>query len=203
MSENGELYPNAPIFYTYEDYCKFSDEHRREIIGGVAHLMSPSSNIIEHQTVSVNLIYKFKEYLKDKKYQILHAPFDVRLPKEGETKNTASNVVQPDIFIVCDKDKLDKRSCFGSPDLIIEILAPTTRKRDLTEKFDLYQQNGVLEYWVVDAFHQTIDRFSFDKNTGKYKSAEYFDRNDTISPSIFPYLAIKLEDVFPLIEYDE
>lgn len=189
-------------FYTYEDYCKFNDDKRREVINGVIYLMSPGVNK-EHQDISVNLSGMFWDYLKGKKCKVYYAPFDVRLPKEGETKETVSNIVQPDIFVVCDKNKLDRRGCFGSPDLIIEILSPSTSKRDKTEKFNLYQEHGVLEYWVVDALHQTIDRFSLDKNTGKYKQAECFDRNDTISPTIFSDFTISLEDVFPPLEDDE
>jgi Uma2 family endonuclease len=165
--------------------------------------MSPAPNR-EHQEISGNLIFKFKGYLQGKKCKVYAAPFDVRLPKEGETKETASNVVQPDIVVVCDKNKLDKRGCVGSPDLVIEILSLSTSKRDMKEKFNLYQEHGVLEYWIVDPASQTIDRFSLDKDTDKYKQVEYFSRDDTITPTIFPELQINLTEVFPEIdEYDE
>lgn len=185
--------------YTYEDYCKIDDDRRYEVINGVIYLMSPGANM-EHQEILSNLHREFSVYLKGKKCKVFPAPFDVRLPKEGETKQTASNVVQPDIFVVCDKNKLDRRGCFGAPDLAIEILSPSTGKRDRNEKFNLYQEHGVREYWIVDATNQVIDRFSLDKDTGKYKPAEYFDRNDTITPMIFPDFTIKLEEVFPPLD---
>ena len=190
-------------FYTYADYCKFNDEKRREIINGVIYLMSPGANL-EHQIISGSLFNLFYNYLQDKKCHVFSAPFDVCLAKEGETRETISNVVQPDILVVCDKGKLKRRGCFGAPDLIIEILSPSTSKRDISIKFNLYQEHAVLEYWVVDPHHQRIDRFSFDKDTGKYKQAEYFDRNDAITPVIFPDFTIKLEEVFPpLDEYED
>lgn len=190
-------------FYTYEDYCKFNDNKRREIINGIIYLMSPGANR-EHQKISGNLFGLFWDYLRGKKCEVYAAPFDVRLPKEGETKSTVSNVVQPDIFVVCDKNKLDRRGCFGNPDLIIEILSPSTSKRDMTEKFNLYQEHGVLEYWIVDPSNQMIDRFSLNKDTGKYTPPEYFHRDDTITPVIFPDFTIKLEEVFPPFdEYED
>ena len=196
MSQDGNK------IYTYADYCKLNDDKRREIINGVIYLMSPAPTS-EHQEISVNLSGMFWNYLRGKKCKVYDAPFDVRLPKEGETKETVSTVVQPDIAIVCDKGKIDKRGCFGSPDLIIEILSPYTSKRDKTEKYSLYQEHGVLEYWIADPSNQTIERFYLDKSTRKYKGAEYFDRNDSITPVIFPDFTIKLEEVFPpLDEYE-
>lgn len=189
--------------YTYDDYCKIDDDGRYEVINGVIYLMSPGVNK-EHQDISVNLIIEIGSYLKGKKCSVYHQPFDVRLPREGETKKTVSNVVQPDIFVVCDKSKLDKRGCFGSPDLIIEILSPSTSKRDIIEKFNLYQEHKVLEYWIIDPLNQIIDRFSLNKDTGKYKQAEKFFRDDTISPTIFPDFILRLEEVFPpLNEYED
>jgi len=195
-----DLAPNGGD-YTYADYCKLNDDKRREIINGVIYLMSPGANM-EHQIISVNLSREFSVYLKGKKCQVFTAPFDVRLPQEGETGATASNVIQPDILVVCDKSKLDKRGCFGSPDLIIEILSPATAKRDMIEKFNLYQEHGVLEYWIVDPVHQIIVRFSYDENLKEYKRPEYFSRDDIITPIIFPDLQINLTEVFPEIVED-
>jgi Uma2 family endonuclease len=180
-----------------------NDDKRREVINGVIYLMSPAPNR-NHQEISGGLFNMFYNYLKGKQCKVYDAPFDVRLPKEGETKDTASNVVQPDILVVCDKNKLDRRGCFGSPDLIIEILSPYTGKRDMTDKYNLYQEHGVLEYWIVDPTHQLIDRFSLDKDTGKYKQGERFYRDETITPVIFPDFTITLDEIFPpLDEYED
>ena len=189
--------------YTYADYYKINDGKRREVINGVIYMMSPGSNSA-HQEISISLSSMFWHYLRGKSCKVYEAPYDVRLPKEGETKATVSTVVQPDIVVICDKNKIDRRGCFGSPDLIIEILSPSTAGIDKIKKLNLYQEHGVIEYWIVDAAHQTIDKFTLDKDTGKYNRAETFSREDAISPAIFPDLAIKLEEVFPpLDEYED
>jgi len=101
-------------------------------------------------------------------YICQQTPFDVFFINAGETRETTSNIVQPDIFIVCDRNKLDNRGCIGAPDLIIEILSPSTEKRDKTEKFRLYQTHGVLEYWTIDPSAQTVDRFILAQKTGNF-----------------------------------
>jgi Uma2 family endonuclease len=188
--------------YTYEDYCTFNDDQRREVINGVIYLMT--APLREHQEILSSLNSMFWNYLRGKRCKVFPAAFDVRLPKEGETKETVSTIVQPDIVVVCDKSKLDKRGCFGAPDLVIEILSPSTGRIDKVKKLNLYQQHGVMEYWIVDPYSQTIDRFSLNKDTGEYKRPEYFGREDTITPVIFPDLTINLTEVFPpLDEYED
>ena len=188
--------------YTYEDYYKIDDDKRREIINGVIYAMSPGAST-RHQEISGSLFREISFYLKWKKCKVYHPPYDVCLPRAGETRRTATNVVQPDIFVVCDRRKIKLWGCFGAPDLVMEILSPSTKKRDMLEKFNLYQEHGVLEYWVVDPFNQSIDRFVLDIETGKYGSAQTFFPDDNITPTIFPDFTIKLSEVFPPIdEYD-
>ena len=188
----------AEKIYTYEDYSKLSGDKRYEVINGVIYLTTAPND--EHQEISGNLYGMFWNYLRGRKCVVRDAPYNVRLPKEGETRTTAKTTVEPDIAVICDRKKLDSKGCFGAPDLIVEILSPSTWKRDKTEKFNLYQEHGVLEYWIVDAANQTIERFTLDKDAGKYKQAEYFDRSDVITPTMFPDLAIKLEEVFPSLD---
>lgn len=189
-------------FYASDDYHRFNDDKRREIINGSICLISPAPNR-EHQEVLFNLSGIFYNYLKYKKCRAYFAPFDVCLSKEGETKTAVSNVVQPDMALICDKTKIDRHGCFGSPDLIVEILSPATSKRDMTEKYNLYQEHKVPEYWVVDPLNQIISRFLLDETANKYRQAEYFDRKDVISPIIFADFIIKLEEVFPSLEEAE
>jgi Uma2 family endonuclease len=195
------LPPSREKFYTYEDYSKFNDDKRREIINGVIYLMTAPSG--KHQEISGSLFLALGNYLIGKKCRVFSAPYDVFLLKDGETKKTASNIVQPDIAVVCDKNKRNIEGCVGTPDLIVEILSPSTGSMDRVKKLNLYQEYSVLEYWIVDPHAQTIERFSFDKDACKYKQVEYFGREDTISPVIFPDLEITLEEIFlPLDEYD-
>ena len=191
----------AEKFYTYEDYSKINDNKRREVINGVIYAMT--APLRDHQGILMNLSNQFYNYLRGKKCQVYPAPFDVRLPRKGETKVTVSTVVQPDIVIICDKSKLDRRGCVGSPDLIIEILSPSTAGIDKIKKLNLYQEHSIAEYWIVDPSNQVVDKFALDKDTGKYNRAETFSREDAISPTIFPDFTIKLDEVFPpLDEYE-
>ena len=136
--------------YTYSDYLSWDDDIRRELIDGIPYLMSaPNRN---HQEISRNLLIQFAGLLKGKPYKVYHAPFDVRL--NGKTID--DTVVQPDLLIVCDESKLDEAGCIGAPDLVVEILSPSTRKHDTIRKFNAYRKNGVREFWVIDPEEQTL-----------------------------------------------
>lgn len=112
--------------YTYGDYVKWSDKERWELIDGTAYNMCAASNT-SHQVISMKLSYLFYDYLKDKTCQVFAAPFDVRL---GDYKSQSDidipTVVQPDISVICDPEKIDDAGGKGAPDLIIEILSPST-----------------------------------------------------------------------------
>jgi len=136
--------------YTYKDYLKWDDDQRWELIDGVPFLMSAPSRL--HQEVSGNLHGELYLRLKGKPCKVYAAPFDVRL--NAETLD--NTVVQPDILVVCDSDKLNDTGCKGAPDFIIEILSPSTSARDRYLKFDLYRKAGVREYWVVEPETETV-----------------------------------------------
>jgi Uma2 family endonuclease len=137
--------------YTYADYLTWWDDKRRELINGFIKMMSPAPKSI-HQEISVNLISELRSYIKKYKgkCKVYVAPFDVRLPKNGETADSkVYTVVQPDLCVVCDPAKLDENGCLGAPDMIAEIRSESTARYDLTTKFYLYESVGVREYWVV------------------------------------------------------
>ena len=128
--------------YTYADYLTWWDDKRRELIDGFIKMMSPAASSI-HESISVNLIYYLQGYIKNNKggCKVFSAPFDVRIPVDGETSDKKIyTVVQPDICVVCDRSKIDKRGCLGAPDMIVEILSPSSLKRDTVEKFPLYER---------------------------------------------------------------
>lgn len=122
------------------------------------------------------------------------APFDVRLVKNKTSDNEVNTVVQPDICVICDASKIDERGGIGAPDLIVEILSPNTAKKDLSEKFDLYQENGVLEYWVVFPDTNAINQYILKH--GKYECIDPLFVGQTIISATFPGLAIALGDIF-------
>lgn len=138
--------------YTYTDYSQWEGDW--ELIDGVAFAMSPSAST-KHQIVSGNIYYNFRQYLKDKPCKTF-SELDVVLSDE--------NVVRPDILIICDKNKIKENNIQGSPDLVVEILSPSTRKTDLIIKLDLYKKFGVKEYWIVDSSNLLIETYIFKQN---------------------------------------
>jgi len=169
--------------FTYSDYASWPDDKRYEVIAGEAYSMAPGANDM-HQDASTELVYQFRAYLKDKRCKVYHTPFDVILPEEGETFDNASNVVQPDVFIVCNKDKITRKGCYGAPDLVVEILSPSSVKRDIKEKRKLYQRFHVKEYWIVDPVHKSVQIYKLDEQ-GKYSFPETHAEDDKIKVGIF------------------
>jgi Uma2 family endonuclease len=131
--------------YTYADYQTWNDGVRYELIDGIVYMMSPAPNR-SHQELSGELFRQLSNYLKGKKCKVYAAPFDVRLSGKEHEKT----VLQPDITVVCDPSKLDRKGCKGAPDMVLEILSPTGAERDTTLKLGKYLQAGVREFWVIN-----------------------------------------------------
>jgi len=180
--------------YTYGDYLTWSGEESWELIDGVPFAMSPAPSR-QHQKISGELLRQFANYLLDKPCEIYDAPFDVRIPQGDEKDEDIATVVQPDIVIVCDHNKLDERGCKGSPDLIIEILSHSTSKKDLHDKFILYERSGVIEYWVVFPADKGVDVYRQNEEQ-KYELAGRYQSPDRIKAGIFNDLEIDLGLVF-------
>jgi Uma2 family endonuclease len=181
--------------YTYADYYTWWDDKRRELVNGFIRMMLPAATP-QHQQVSGNLYAELRHLIKKNKgqCQIFPAPFDVRLPKSGETDDDKIyTVVQPDICIVCDPAKIDRRGCLGAPDLIAEVQSPSTAKYDLTEKFSLYEASGVREYWVVFP-DGAVQVFLLQPN-GTYDGGTLYETGK-VPVHIFSGLEVDLADVF-------
>ena len=133
--------------YTYADYLLWQFQERVELLRGKIRQMSAPS--VKHQRISIRFSRLLANALWQTPYQVFAAPFDVRLLQTRED-NQVTTVVQPDLCVICDSSKLDDRGCNGAPDLIIiEILSPGNSRTEMKDKFELYQEAGVLEYWVV------------------------------------------------------
>jgi Uma2 family endonuclease len=181
--------------YTYADYLTWLDDKRRELVDGFARLMSPAPKSI-HQEICGNLFGELRNLIRKNKgaCKIFPAPFDVRLPKNGEKEDgLIYTVVQPDICVICDLSKLDARGCLGAPDLIVEILSPSSAKYDLTVKFNLYEVSGVREYWIVYPF-EAVQVFLLQPD-GKYDSGVFYERGK-VPVHVFNNEAIDLTDIF-------
>jgi Uma2 family endonuclease len=184
--------------YTYADYLTWVDNKMRELINGIVKLMSPASSS-KHQVIGGDLYSELRALVKKKKKNcmVFYAPFDVRLPKNGETEDDKIyTVVQPDICVVCDLSKIDKRGCLGAPDLIVEIQSPSTAKYDFMEKFPLYESSGVREYWVVFPYDEAIQVFLLQEN-GKYDEGTTYEEGN-IPVGIFDGEKISFSSIFDL-----
>jgi Uma2 family endonuclease len=193
---SGIYYLSRSKRYTYADYLTWIDDKRRELINGAVYLMSAPTRF--HASVSAVLQSIFYLFIKKRKAEckVYHAPFDVRLPKNGKTAdNEILTVVQPDICIVCDCKKLDERGCIGAPDLIVEVQSPSTAKKDLNEKFFLYEEAGVKEYWVVYPKEKALTVFLLQEN-GKYNDGTTYEYERKVPVSIFKGLEIDLKELF-------
>lgn len=135
-------------YYTYTDYLTWRFKERVELIKGMIFKMSPAPNM-NHQRISAELFGALFIHLKGHKSKIFHAPFDVRLPVSLK-KGKVDTVVQPGICVVCDEKKLEKQGCNGAPDLVVEILSPGNTKTEMGDKYLVYEESGVKEYWLID-----------------------------------------------------
>lgn len=180
--------------YSYADYKTWNDDERWEIINGTVYNMSPAPMRV-HQVISGVLFRKIGNYLEGKKCQAYAAPFDVRfIDYENQTDEEIETVVQPDIVVVCDEKKLDDYGCKGSPDIVIEILSPSTFKKDKIEKFYLYEKYGVKEYWIVYTGEKIIEVYKL--TNGKYGKPEVYGTDDKIEVKYLDTLVIDLKDFF-------
>ena len=141
--------------YTLADALEWPEKLRIELIEGQPYMMAPPKRI--HQVVSRELFGQLYDYLKDKKCQVFAAPFAVRpFETEGEHPEDVDTMVEPDLSVICDREKLDDIGCKGAPDLVIEILSASTAKLDRHTKLRLYERAGVREYWIVDPEKQIV-----------------------------------------------
>ncbi len=186
--------------YTYADYLLWQFKERVELLKG--RLLPMAAPNVKHQRISSNLQARLYNHFFGKKCDVFAAPFDVRLPlpKSKIKGNKIDTVVQPDLCVVCDEDKLDTQGCVGAPDLVVEILSPGNSKKEMKDKFELYQEAGVLEYWVIDPEHNLAFAYHLDDTTKKFVSdipmAALTDE-DALTSKAFEGLEITLKDIFP------
>lgn len=172
--------------YTVSDYLAWNDGQRYELLHGRVHAMSPAPNL-SHQAISGNLNWELRSFLKPKTVcQIFYAPIDVYLSED--------TVVQPDIIVVCDPRKLEKKGCVGAPDLVIEILSPSTAKTDWSDKYNVYEEAGVREYWIVNPDDKLLHVFRL--TDGKFLLTGTYASEDKVRIGIFDDVAIDLSHVF-------
>jgi len=180
--------------YNYNDYASWDDGKRYELIDGTIYLMSPAPSE-KHQEVSGELYRQLANFLKGKPCKVFSAPFDVCLRGKGDYEDT---IVQPDILVVCDKSKLDGKRCNGAPDMIIEVLSPSSVIHDTHIKLNKYLEAGVREYWIADPENKTITVHVLRNNEYVVNifGIEDDKRNKTISVYVLDGCVMDIKEVF-------
>jgi Uma2 family endonuclease len=179
--------------YSYADYLKWRLNEQVELIKGKIYLM-PTTPKMTHQWVFGQVSFVFNQHFSEKPCSVFQAPFDVRLPIGNEKyPERIHTVVQPDICIICDENKLDEDGCLGAPDLIVEITSPSTIKKDFNEKFNWYEKAGVREYWIAIPGDRTIQVYFLED--GQYQLVDIFDKTPAQS-RLFEGLEVPLEKAF-------
>lgn len=178
--------------YTYWDYLKWHFKERVELIRGKVFKMTPPAPNRGHQDISRNLTGAFLKNFHQQKCKFYYAPFDVRLPVPNAEKD--STVVQPDLCVICDENKLDEHGCNGAPDLVIEILSPGNSKHEMATKFKLYEDSRVKEYWIADPQRKTMLLYTL--RDGNFEGLQPFTEGQSIKSPLFPELKISVDDIF-------
>lgn len=178
--------------YSYADYLLWKFQERVELFRGKILKMSPAPNR-KHQEVAGALFLEMGLLFRNKPCRVYISPFDVRLPRKSKKDQEIFTVVQPDLCIICDREKLDEKGCVGAPDLIIEILSPGNSKREMKDKYQLYEEAGVREYWIIDPNQESV-LINILEN-GKYKN-QYPIIDDEVVSHIFPNIKIHTNEIF-------
>lgn len=149
-----------------------------------------------HQEINFELCRQLGNYLKGKLCKAFPAPFAVRLfEQDGDSPEDVDTMVEPDITVVCDPSKLDERGCKDAPDMVVEILSPSTQRHDRFTKFSLYQRAGVCEYWIVDPDSKTAQSFILEG--GHYSVKEFGTAGEKMKVNVLEDCVIDLSDIFP------
>jgi len=182
--------------YTLADYLTWIDDVRRELIDGIVSLMAGAS--YEHADISWNIASSLKTLVNNKggDCKVYCAPVDVCLPENGETADDKIyTVVQPDIFVVCDLAKLYNNRCYGAPDMIVEIISPSNRKKDMYWKYSIYEKVGVREYWIANPKTKSVIVHVLQDN-GEYDDGTEYISGEKAPVHIFDGLLVDVEEVF-------
>ncbi|MBS1512621.1 MAG: Uma2 family endonuclease [Bacteroidetes bacterium] len=203
LSEQLVEEPQSPYGFTYADYLTWHFKERIELIRGRIFKMSPAPGFT-HQRISLKILLSFHQFLKDKPCLGLAAPVDVKLKGKPFRKrklrdDEIQTVVQPDIIVVCDEEKLrDDRCVDGAPELVVEILSPGNTKTETKYKFDLYEENGVLEYWVVYPEYKQIYVYLLNEATERFERPVLYEAGEMIHSTVLKGFQFPMDDFFQI-----
>lgn len=184
--------------YTVGHYLEWPDDERWELIDGTPHLMSPAPSP-DHQEVVGELYRQVSNYLREMEEEFpcrpFVAPIDVFLPEEHESIEESNTVLQPDLVVVCDPEQVTPRGIVGPPRWVIEVLSPSTSKRDQSDKRAVYERHGVEEYWLVHPGDRLVQIYRPDEQ-GRYGKPQVSETEGTLDSGLFDGLGIDWDEVF-------
>lgn len=180
--------------YTYADYLTWDIDHMVELIKGKVFKQAAAAPRRIYQELVLKIGSQLSGHLKGNKCKVFSAPFDVRLPVKSKKHEDIRTVVQPDICVVCDTKKLDELGCVGAPDLIMEILSPSNNKKELQNKYEVYEESGVKEYWIIHPYEKTL--LVYTLADGKYIPSKLFTLGDHVASSCIDGFVLDLEELF-------
>lgn len=179
--------------YTYADYLKWTFDERLELIKGK---IFPKGETLEiHQRISGRLCCAIYNSLEEKTCVNYSAPFDVRLIQNSINDSDIITVVQPDICVICNPKKIDEKGGIGTPDIMVEILSPGNNKTELQNKYEIYEEAGVKEYWIIIPYCKIFFRYILDEN-GKFQPTKLLTLGDEVTSPIMPGFVLNLDEVF-------
>ena len=176
--------------YTVEDILSLPEGERAELIDGVWYDMA--SPTPEHQGIVMAISAELRNHIKDKggNCKVFPAPFAVYLNEDGR------NYLEPDVTVICDSEKLDEKGCHGAPDLVVEVISPSTKSRDYGIKLFKYRNSGVREYWIINPETRTINVYGFSSDGNEdNEKADQFSFDKPLSSFIYPDFTMTLSEV--------
>lgn len=180
--------------YTYADYLRWTIEERVELIRGKVFRMSPAPSA-PHQVIAGNIHAHLWSFLRGQLCQTFSAPFDVRLPRKSNRDEDILTVVQPDVCVICDPRKIEHRGCLGAPDLVVEVLSPANSKKELKNKYEVYEESGVRDYWIVYPEQRVVHIYRLNDD-GRFVGLKPFAEGDVLETPVLPGLRISVDEVF-------
>jgi Uma2 family endonuclease len=185
---------DKPKIYTYKDYLTFDENERIEIIDGKIINMNPAPSRI-HQKIITEILYKIRSYIEsnNSSCEVYPAPFDVILKNNDEDLINSKNIVQPDISVICDKNKLTEKGCTGSPDMIVEVISAYNPSNDYVRKLNLYEKFKVKEYWIINPMKKNILVYVLTEHG--YDAPTAYTFNDTVKVNIYDNLEIDFKSI--------
>ena len=189
--------------YTVGDYLAWPDNERWELIDGRPFLMSPAPSP-DHQRIAFSLARQIANFLEETKAacEALISPIDVYLPDEGEKVEDSETVLQPDVVVVCDPEQITRRGIVGPPKWVIEVLSPSTSKRDQGDKRAVYERHGVAEYWLIHPQDRVVQIYRLGKDGG-YGKSEVSDTAGSLDSQLFEGLTVDWDEVFAKVTPSE